>query len=115
MDAIDYRNACFADLKARLVDMRLEVLSHLRRIGPCTTQELADKSGISVLNVRPRVNELVELGFAEVVKDDTVIEAARLRGYTKGGVYQALSEGEAWKVFQERSRRANKETQGSLF
>lgn len=115
MDPIDYRNATFADIKARLVDLRLEVLGHLRRLGPCTTQELADKSGITVLTVRPRVNELVALGFAAVVEDPSAHEAAKLRGYGRGGVYRALTEAEAWQHFQKQSQKANKETQGNLF
>lgn len=115
MEPIDFRNTTFDALKDRLQAMMLTVLAALRQHGPATTQELADKSGLNVLNVRPRVTDLVNLGFAELVADKMQIQAARLRGYSKGGVYRALTEAEAYALYKDRVRVACRETQGTLF
>jgi hypothetical protein len=64
MKPIDFRNATFADLEARLPGLRWAVLEAWRKHGPATTAEIAERSGINVLNVRPRTNELHhQLGY----------------------------------------------------
>lgn len=90
MKPIDYRNATFADLQAMLHDSRLAVLRDLRAHGPATTRELATRSGIDLLTVRPRVTELVQIGFVCLV-DGTE--------HAKEGTYRALSDAEAQIVF----------------
>lgn len=62
---------------------RREVYAHLCLLGPCTTAELAAASGISILTVRPRVTELVQLGLArladvQATKTEGKYEAIRL-------------------------------------
>lgn len=114
MTPIDYRNATWQDLQAHVVDLRLRVLSALRQHGPCTTRELASLSGIDLLTVRPRVTELKELGFVELVEDKATKTAAALRGYAGQGVYRALSEEEAWQIYKNRVREATREEQPTL-
>lgn len=90
--SIDYRNATWESLQPYLQGMRLQVLEAWRAHGPCTTQELADKTGISILNIRPRTTDLQILGLVALQGDK--------RGHE--GVYAALSEEAAVSAFQQR-------------
>lgn len=65
MKPVDIRNANYQEILEHLTGIREEVLNYLRIHGPCTTRELARISQIDILTVRPRVTELVELGFVE--------------------------------------------------
>lgn len=80
MRPIDYRNAKFADLQEYIVRDRHRVLVAWREHGPCTTEGLAQLSGIPLLTLRPRTTDLVQLGF--------VILAG---GNKRGGVYRAAT------------------------
>lgn len=82
MKPTDYRNATFADLQRQLVHLRLAAWEALAHHGPCTTRELADASGMCLLTVRPRVTELVQMGFAECVNDDQGGHEGRYRALT---------------------------------
>lgn len=96
MRPIDYRNATWADIQAQLTARRLDVLEGLRRHGPCTTRELAAAMGWDILHVRPRVTELVQLGFAEVVP---TAHGPQSSAPAREGVYRARTEPEAWDAF----------------
>jgi hypothetical protein len=63
MKPVDFRNATFSELESRIAGMREAVLGAWRRQGPGTTAEIAEKSGLSILTLRPRTTELFELGF----------------------------------------------------
>lgn len=63
MKPIDLRNATFADLQGRIAGQRAAVLEAWRVHGPATTAELSRLSGISILTLRPRTTELVQLGY----------------------------------------------------
>ena len=95
MDPVDFRNATFADLQGRLTALRATVLDAWLKYGPGTTAELADKSGLSILLVRPRTTELTELGFVCLAGDKQGRE----------GVYRARTPVEvvAWFAEQKRS------------
>jgi predicted transcriptional regulator len=70
MRPIDYRNETFEQLLARgLVNERLAVYQAFQKHGPGTTREVARKSGIDILNLRPRATELYQLGFLKLVED----------------------------------------------
>jgi predicted transcriptional regulator len=86
MKAIDFRNATFADLQDRLHGLRLTVLTNLRAQGPATTRQLAERSGIDILSVRPRITELMTLGFV-CLEDGSE--------HAREGVYRALTDAEA--------------------
>lgn len=70
MKPIDYRNETWEDVRARVDRLRLTVYYALERTGACTTRELATRSGIDILTVRPRVTELYQLGLVELVNPE---------------------------------------------
>jgi hypothetical protein len=67
MVPIDYRNATFSDLKSRLSGLRIQVYQAFLDYGPGTTKQIADRSGLSLLTLRPRTTELLDLGFVELI------------------------------------------------
>lgn len=83
MRPIDYRNAKFADLQEYIVRDRHRVLLAWREHGPCTTEGLAQLSGIPLLTLRPRTTELVQLGFVMLAG-----------GAKRSGVYRAATDAE---------------------
>lgn len=84
LTTIDIRNITFADLQTSLGKLRLQVWAALTHTGPVTTRALAERTGMSLWNVRPRVCELVQLGLVELTGK---------QGHE--GVYRALSLEEA--------------------
>jgi len=105
MKPIDYRNESWERVQARLVLDRARVHSALITSGPCTTRHLAAKMGWDILNVRPRVTELVQIGFAALVDRAS-------SGYE--GVYRALPFAEAKRNFEEKRRAALEANQLNL-
>ena len=90
MQPIDYRNATWADVRGRVTRLRQAVYEALLAHGPCTTRELAHAAGLDLLTVRPRVTELIDLGWAELADEDAP-------GHE--GIYRALSESDARQLF----------------
>ncbi len=105
MIAIDYRNTTWRDLQATVQGKRLEVLAAWKQHGPCTTRELADKSDLELLGVRPRTTELLQLGLIKEVDG---------QGQGHEGVYRALSDEEAMQEFSQRVAAAKNEAQLGL-
>lgn len=68
MKPVDFRNATFESLAAFIVGQRERVFHAWGQHGPCTTRDLATRSGIDLLGVRPRTNELVMLGFVRLAE-----------------------------------------------
>lgn len=97
MKTVDWRSESWADVRARVDRMRETVWLALLAHGPCTTTELAARSGLSILAIRPRCTELEQLGFAEV--------GAHVPG--QGHIYRALTEAEAQDHFALRSMDAH--------
>lgn len=64
----ELRDQVFRNLQERLSGLRLRVWENLTIWGPTTTRILAQRSGIDILTVRPRVTELVECGLAELTE-----------------------------------------------
>lgn len=93
MKPIDVRNECWADIQARVCGDRLRVYGFWKDYGPCTTQELSEKTGMSILSLRPRTTELYQLGLVELV------DAA---GGGKQGVYRAVDLDMAQRAFENR-------------
>jgi len=95
MKPIDYRNETFEMIVGRgLVSERLAVYRAFRLHGPGTTREVARRTGMDILNLRPRATELYQLGFLELVEDLTS------KARTREGVYVALSTERAERKFQ---------------
>lgn len=99
MKPVDYRNATFHDLLKTVSGKREETLRAWRDHGPCTTEELADRSGLSILTLRPRTTELYQLGF--VMLADSAAEAT-----TSGAVYRAATTSETQEQFGRLKRNA---------
>jgi predicted transcriptional regulator len=81
MKTVDYRNAAWDQIQSTLSGKREAVWRALRDDGPATTIELACRTELSILTVRPRVTELCQLGFARLSQ-----ASARRRE----GVYEAI-------------------------
>lgn len=95
MVPIDFRNATWRDIQGRLVSLRASVYEALLEFGPCTTRELTKYCDVDLLTIRPRMTELVQLGFAECLDE---------RGGE--GTYRALTTTEAEAMFHARQREA---------
>jgi predicted transcriptional regulator len=97
MQPIDYRNETWEDVQKRVEGLRRAVYYALRQHGPCTTRELAQKSGIDLLTVRPRVTELHQIGFVELASPEPGAGE---------GQYQAV----LWPVVMARFEQRRRET-----
>lgn len=67
MKAIDYRNHTWDHVRGHLSGLRMQTYTAYVNYGPGTTREIAAKSGISLLTLRPRTTELLQLGFVEIL------------------------------------------------
>jgi DNA-binding MarR family transcriptional regulator len=96
MNPIDYRTTTWEAIAARITGDRATVLAALRHHGPCTTRQLATAMGWDILNVRPRVTELCQLGFADIFNE--------IRDPAPGreGTYLAISDQDAMEAFRHR-------------
>jgi len=88
MKPVDLRNANFASLRNDLESGRKAVYAAWITYGPGTTREVATKSGIDLLTLRPRTTDLCDLGLVEL--------DSHARGHE--GIYRAVSQDrwEAW-------------------
>jgi hypothetical protein len=88
MKPTDLRDATFDRIRSDISGRLRQVYEAWERFGPTTTRNLAQLSGIDILNVRPRTTDLVALGLVELVND--------FRG--SEGIYRARSAGSwaAW-------------------
>ncbi len=90
----DIKRDQLAKIMDGLKGLRAQVHADLTVKGPSTTQALADFMGYSVLTIRPRVTELIEIGLAERV--------GRQEG-TGSGIYAAISQEEAQRRFHAKA------------
>lgn len=95
MKPVDFRNETFREVLQRVGESRLAVLDALRRLGPRTTRALAAEMGVDILDVRPRVTELYQIGAV-----------AQVGGEGREGVYAARTEGEWMDWFGSEQRAA---------
>jgi sugar-specific transcriptional regulator TrmB len=96
MKPIDYRNETWVGVQQRVEGLRREVYLALDRLGPATTRALADRSGIDLLTLRPRVTELYQLGLVELANPE--------RGGGEG-VYRAVPLPVAEACFERRKEK----------
>ena len=91
MKPVDCRNETWKDVMLRLNSTRNSAYVTVRMFGPGTTEKIATSAGISLLSLRPRICELVQMGLVEMV------------GHVRGreGVYQVVPYEVAEKRFQE--------------
>lgn len=103
MKPIDYRNESFVQVQARVEGLRAAVYGAWRTHGPCTTKELAARSGLELLTIRPRTTELYQLGYVVLVESE----------HTAEGTYRAATSSEIFEHFQ-REQSAVRQPQGLL-
>lgn len=65
MKPADLRNATWAEVQTHLGEDLLRVHAAYLEHGPGTTRQLSEKSGISLLTLRPRTTDLYQLGLVE--------------------------------------------------
>jgi hypothetical protein len=106
MKPTDYRNDTWNKVRENLAGRRLAVYAELSRLGPCTTRELAEQSGMDLLTIRPRVTELVQLGFAVLLPPSDPQKPGH------EGTYEARTEEQALNTFLTRVAEA---ASGQLF
>jgi hypothetical protein len=87
------RDLNWQQLSEHVHGLRQSVYEALRQHGPCTTRQLAAKSGLDILSVRPRVTELCEMGFA--VLEENPHSALCTPHSPREGIYRACSYQEA--------------------
>lgn len=95
MRPIDYRNETWDALQARVHGQRLAALNAWRAHGPGTTREVAQRSGIDLLTLRPRTTELYQLGLVVLVEVENSTPSHE-------GTYRALDLAEAFALFTDR-------------
>ncbi len=81
MKPTDLRNATWRDVLTHLTEDLVRVHLAWQAHGPGTTREIAQKSGISLLTLRPRTTDLYKLGMVVLVETEANngIYAARTR------------------------------------
>ncbi len=81
MKPIDLRNATWRDVLTHLTEDLVRVHLAWQQHGPGTTREVAEKSRISLLTLRPRTTDLYKLGLVVLVEQEHAngIYAARTR------------------------------------
>lgn len=95
MKPVDFRNETFASIHNRIAGSRAAVYAAWAKHGPCTTEQLAERSKLSILSLRPRTTELVQLGF---------LCLAEIQDAAGSGIYRARTHRElaAWLAEQHR-------------
>ena len=80
IDPKTIRDANWEQIRDHLAGPRQAVHAWLLAHGRATTNRIAQGTGISLLTVRPRVTELVQLGYA----------ACTGRNFCREGIYEAV-------------------------
>jgi hypothetical protein len=93
MKPIDFSRQTFEDLKSNLSETRDRVYRAWLAHGPGTTREVAAKSGINLLILRPRSTDLYQLGLIELLD---IVGVTDSRNHE--GVYRARTMDE-WEKF----------------
>ena len=66
MKPADFRNATWREVLTHLTEDIVRVHLAWQQHGPGTTREVAQRSGISLLTLRPRTTDLYKLGLVEL-------------------------------------------------
>ena len=67
LNTTEIRRMNFEAIFAQVNSLRFAAWGAVMRYGPGTTREIADRSGLDLLTLRPRITELLALGFVELV------------------------------------------------
>lgn len=93
MTATEIRNTNFEKLRASLAERMQDVYRAFTDHGPCTTAELAERAGISILTLRPRTTDLLQLGLLGIAGE-------KIEHGKKCGVY-AVTDRVTWLKWRE--------------
>ena len=88
----DIKRSNWDKVQEHLTESRLRVWNALASRGESTSRELADSMRVDILTVRPRLTELLQLGF---------VVLSGKQGHE--GTYRALSRSEAHQNFLKRA------------
>jgi len=94
MTPAEIRNHTFDSLRDSLADRRRDVFRAFATLGAGTTEQLAARSGIGLLTLRPRVTELCAVGLLRCL--DYVVEHGK-----RAGVYEAVTDPAQWAAWRE--------------
>lgn len=67
MKPADLRNATWAEVQDHLTEDLIRVHAAWLEHGPGTTRQVADRSGISLLTLRPRTTDLGDIGMVKLI------------------------------------------------
>jgi len=95
--ASDIRDMNWEEIAKRLTGPREVIWQDLMKAGEGTTLEIAERTRISVLTVRPRVTELLVMGLAKCSRINR-------RGQISEGVYAGVSMEDAEVMWERRKR-----------
>jgi hypothetical protein len=96
MKATDFRDATFEGIRESLNAWRQVVYVAWQAHGPGTTREIAERSGESLLTLRPRSTELLQMGLLSIV-GKTKSDQAAWRSCE--GIYRVTT-AEEWEEFR---------------
>ena len=105
MHTCDISKLTFDAVKASLTGRRLRVYDGFRIHGPCTTRELSDLIQLSILSVRPRATELLQLGLITCVGCSKTAPE---------GLYIAIAETQARELFAQKHKESIEYAQPQL-
>jgi predicted transcriptional regulator len=108
LTSLDVRDQNFETLRATLDERRREVLFALAMHGPCTTRQLAERSGRDILSVRPRITELKDMGLVVMVDPSTINSQPST---PREGIYRTVTQTE-WEQFH--AAQLNQQTTGQM-
>ncbi len=104
MKPVDYRNATWEGVRGQVDGLRMRVWQGMLDNGwAYTTREWAAMLDMDLLTVRPRITELLQLGFVELVEGECGMRSGEcgVRNSHEGR-YRAVSEFTAWRAFEAR-------------
>lgn len=104
MSPAEIRNHTFESLRDSLAERRRDVFRAFATLGAGTTEQIAARSGIGLLTLRPRVTELCALGLLRYL--DFVVEGGK-----RSGVYEAVTDPAQWAVWREEQFPADSQLQ----
>lgn len=70
MKPADLRNATWREVQSHITADMLRVHAAWQQFGPGTTRQVAARSGISLLTLRPRTTDLYQLGLVELTTSE---------------------------------------------
>lgn len=106
MTPAELRNTNFNSLRDSLTERMLDVYRAFKQFGPCSTAQLAEKSGIGLLSLRPRATDLHGLGL--------LCEAGERIENGKRATIYAVTDHATWRAWRDTNFPADGQLQMGL-